>query len=291
MDHSPRIATLLLSYYPTLPLTMKLLISDIDGSLLPFGKSELSPTIVSFFRSLPDQHVHATLATGKPFLRTRPLAQTLGITTPLICANGALIVHPVSGKIILCEPIEEHTAQAVIQLLAHDVRCQLYPEVEDRLFYVRNTAIPTEAWRHRRPGWTEPLVYDPEQDMKETLGGSPHKIAVSTSPADRETIETLLKSHFGEKVSIFHPKPDIIDVTPKTASKGTAAARIALRLGIQREDVVVVGDEMNDISLFEAAGIKLARDHAPDALLAKADIIVGPGDDALILALKQALKI
>lgn len=270
---------------------MKLLISDIDGSLLPFGKAELSPAIISFFRDLPEQHVRATLATGKPFLRTLPLAEALGITTPLICANGALVKHPVSGKIILCEPIEEKTARAVIQLFAHDVRCQLYPEVGDKLFYVRNAIIPPQAWRHKRPGWTEPLAYDPSEDMLEGMGGCPHKIAVSTSPADRETIEDMLQSSFGDNVSIFHPKPDIIDVTPKTVSKGTAAARLALRLGIERENVVVVGDELNDLSLFEAAGISLARNHAPDALLAAADIIVGPGDIALISALKQALKL
>ncbi|MBP6945531.1 HAD hydrolase family protein [Patescibacteria group bacterium] len=269
---------------------MKLLITDIDGSLLPFGQSEISPALIEFFHGLDPSQVRVTFATGKPFSRALPLAQALNITTPLICANGALVKDPVTKEVLACEPIETSIATGIIELLAADPRCQLYPEVKDTLFYVQNSHIPFDAWRHRRPGWIEPTPYDPSKDMMGQMGGSPHKIAVSTSPSDRDTIEALIQNKFGDQVHIFHPKPDIIDITSKNVDKGTAALSLAKLFGIPREDIIVVGDELNDLSLFEIAGTKLAREHAPQALLDQADQIVATGDTPLILALKQTLK-
>lgn len=269
---------------------MKLLITDIDGSLLPFGQSELSPALIEFFGGLNPEHVCVTFATGKPFSRALPLAQALGITTPLICANGALIKDPTTQDVLLCEPIEERVASDIIHLLAPDPRCQLYPEVKDTLFYVENPAIPFAAWRHRRPGWIEPTPYDPSKNMQEQMHGSPHKIAVSTSPHDRDIVEALIQTKFGNQLHIFHPKPDIIDITSKKADKGTAALFLMEHLGISQKDVVVVGDELNDLPLFKVAGTKLAREHAPKSLLEQANQIVASGDEPLMFALKQALN-
>ena len=268
---------------------MKLLITDVDGSLLPFGQTELSPQIVAFFHELQKNGVLVTMATGKPFARTLPLAKTLGITTPLICANGALIKDPITQKTLFREPIAEKTVREVIQLLAKDSRCQLYPETDEALFFVENPTIPEGEWRHNRPGWTRPTAYNPAADLAVAMPGMPHKIAVSTSPADRDTVETLIRSHFETTLNIFHPKPDIIDLTPKNVDKGTAARWLMEYLHIDQKDVTALGDEVNDLPLFEAVGQSLVRDHAPQAVLDRANIIVNGRDEALISALKQAL--
>jgi Cof subfamily protein (haloacid dehalogenase superfamily) len=268
---------------------MKLLISDVDGSLLPFGHTELSPSIVAFFHELQKDGVRITLATGKPFARTLPLAKILGITIPLICANGALIKDPVTQKTLFREPIAEETVRDIINLLANDPRCQLYPETDHTLFFVENPAIAQGQWRHHRPGWAPPTPYDPATDLATAMPDMPHKIAVSTSPVDREAVETLIRSHVGASLNIFHPKPDVIDLTSKNVDKGTAAHWLLEYLHVDKKDVTVIGDEINDLPLFEAAKQSLARDHAPQAVLDRATITVHGGDEALILALKQAL--
>lgn len=268
---------------------MKLLVTDVDGSLLPFGQAELSPTIIDFFRTLPAQDVRVTFATGKPFARALPLAEALGITTPIICANGALIKDPVTKQTLFREPIDEAVAREVIQLLAHDARCQLYPETDKALFFVKNPAIPEATWRHRRPGWKIPTAYDPATDLVEAMQNVPHKIAVSTHPDDRASVEELLQSRFADTLNVFHPKPDIIDLTSKAVDKGTATHWLMNFLHIRQEDVIVIGDEMNDLPLCAVAGQLLVREHAPDVLLNHADIIIKSGDEALILAIKQAL--
>lgn len=267
---------------------MKLLLTDIDGSLLPFGQPDFSPALVEFLRMLPTHGIQVTFASGKPFARALRLAKVLGITTPLICANGALIKDPVTGETLFREPIDEQTVREVFDLLAKDHRCQLYPETDKGLFFLENPAIPKGQWRHDRPGWSEqPTAYDPTQDFLIVMGEAPHKIAVSTAPADRETIETLIQEHFGDRLNIFHPKPDMIDLTPKNVDKGTATEWLANRMGVGKDDLIALGDELNDLPLFAATGHSLAREHAPPSLLKRADLVVGAGDEALILALKQ----
>ncbi|GEM_PF-3562273 len=270
---------------------MKLLITDIDGTLLPFGHTALSPMIVDFFHTLHTQHVLVTCATGKPFHRTVPIAQTLGISLPVICANGALIKDPITQKTLFRQPMAEKIVCDVIQLLQHDPRCQLYMETEEALFFLENPLIPLDAWRHLRPGWNPPIAYSPAHDLKTILKEMPHKIAVSVDPQDLETVEERLRSRFGTSLNIFHPKPDIIDLTPNNTDKGTAARFLATYLGVKSQDIIAIGDEMNDLSLCEIAGQSLVRCYAPQALLDQADLIVENGDSALILAIKKVLAL
>lgn len=270
---------------------MKLLVTDIDGSLLPFGRPEFSPALAEFFHALPQHNIQTTFASGKPFERALPLAKALGITLPLICANGALIKDPITLETLFCEPIDTITAQEIVTLLAHDARCQLFPEIGDKLYFVENPAIPEANWRYQRPGWTKPAAFDPTQDFFTATGGLPHKIAVSTLPQDQAEIEARLQTRFGNTLNIFHPKPDVIDLTSKQVDKGTATKFLAKKLGINQSDIIALGDEMNDLSLFEEAGYRLTRNHAPDTILQKADQIIGPTEADLIQGLKKALNI
>jgi hydroxymethylpyrimidine pyrophosphatase-like HAD family hydrolase len=75
----------------------------------------------------------------------------------------------------------------------------------------------------------------------------------------------------------------IVEVMPRGVDKGTGVKAIAERLCIAREDVVAVGDGMNDLPMLEWAGTGVAVGNADPRLKAKADIVTeGEGPDGVL---------
>ncbi|MBR1628802.1 MAG: HAD-IIB family hydrolase [Lachnospiraceae bacterium] len=69
-----------------------------------------------------------------------------------------------------------------------------------------------------------------------------------------------------------------LEMTPKNVSKGSGLKLLAKHLGIEIQDVVVVGDAENDRTMFETAGFSVAMGNALDAIKAIADAVVADND-------------
>ena len=62
-------------------------------------------------------------------------------------------------------------------------------------------------------------------------------------------------------------------------SKKNAIYILADKLGIKKEEIIVMGDGGNDISMFECAGLKIAMENAEEHLKEKADFITASNND------------
>ena len=73
-----------------------------------------------------------------------------------------------------------------------------------------------------------------------------------------------------------------------SVSKGTAAARLADRLGVAREEVMALGDGGNDLAMVEWAGLGVAMGNAAPAVRAAADVIApSQAEDGAAWAIEQ----
>lgn len=82
------------------------------------------------------------------------------------------------------------------------------------------------------------------------------------------------------------------EVYSKKASKGNALSALQDYLGISREETACIGDGENDLSMFEAAGVKIAMGNAVAELKEKADQVTGTNDrDGAAAAIEKLLKL
>ncbi len=65
-----------------------------------------------------------------------------------------------------------------------------------------------------------------------------------------------------------------VEIIAEGAKKGDAVSRLAKKLGIEKNEIIGVGDSENDLSLLAATGLPLAVKNARDALKQKADRII-----------------
>ena len=71
-----------------------------------------------------------------------------------------------------------------------------------------------------------------------------------------------------------------IDMIKKGCSKKNAIQILADKLGIKQEEIMVMGDGGNDISMFECAGLKIAMANAEPYLKEKADFVTTSNNDS-----------
>src|SRR5437660_11958686 len=94
----------------TPPTSIKLLVIDIDGTLLnPDGK--ITPTTLASVQAAQQAGIVVTLATARCYCNTASIATELGLTAPLILYDGALIVQHPQGSILSARQLNAVIAQ------------------------------------------------------------------------------------------------------------------------------------------------------------------------------------
>jgi hypothetical protein len=65
-----------------------------------------------------------------------------------------------------------------------------------------------------------------------------------------------------------YPERDLslLDILPAGCSKGTALSRLAVSLGIELREMMAIGDNWNDLSMLDIAGMPVLMENAPNDL-------------------------
>lgn len=71
----------------------------------------------------------------------------------------------------------------------------------------------------------------------------------------------------------------IIELNSIHASKGNALCTLCKKLGISMENVLAIGDNENDISMLQAAGISVAMENAEDDVKQAAKFVAGHNEE------------
>jgi Cof subfamily protein (haloacid dehalogenase superfamily) len=91
-------------------------------------------------------------------------------------------------------------------------------------------------------------------------------------------------------VHVVRSKPRYIEIMHADAGKGAALSFIAAARGVARESVMCCGDEDNDLSMFDASGLRVAMGNATENVKAKADWVTGDnGHDGVAEAVMRWL--
>lgn len=259
-------------------MPIRLLALDLDGTLLN-SRGEISPRNVQALRLAREQGVRVALVTGRRFRDARPLALELGLDVPVISHNGALTKHARTLETVAAILLPLEAAQAVLRTgRAHGLDAMVSDDHEGLgvLLYDRisegNTALEKYiAWSRRIHGDEAEDSVRRVSSLEEYLDHAPVHISFSGSCARMEELADTLKRELGASIKAFatmYPKYDfaLIDVVNPQASKGMGVAAAAAELGVAREEVMAVGDNLNDLEMLHYAGTGVVMGNAQAAL-------------------------
>jgi len=114
-------------------------------------------------------------------------------------------------------------------------------------------------------------------DILHAYEGDPQKIVMVKDPETLARLEAKIREDV-KSVYISYSSPIYLEVTDREANKGNALKHLAHHLRIPLSRVAAIGDEKNDLSMFEVAGLAIAMGNAAPEIQAAADLIAPSND-------------
>ncbi len=230
--------------------SIKLLISDVDGTLLTPDK-RLAAGTISAVERLRAAGIRFTIISGRSADGLPPLISALGISEPVGAFNGAQIVWPNLST------LEYHTLPP--------------PAARQAMGLLRQAGV--DVWLHDFSHWyVSDLAGAFVARESATVGHGPHGVwsgaappadlikitGVSDEPAKLIACEAALQSALGGELSASRSQPHYLDITQFGADKGHGLRRLAAIMGIELRQTAAIGDGFNDMPMLSAAGVPLA---------------------------------
>ncbi len=274
---------------------IKLIAVDIDGTLLD-SRGQLPPANRDALADASARGIAIVLATGRAFHFARPVAESLAIPLTLIVNNGAvlkeldgtarlkrLLRSDVARLVLSGTPGHEQSVAVVFDRVPGDDRPEIVFEQMDwthpnrRGYYRRNQAFIGEV-----PRLVDEIVEDPIQVM---FNGSVEPM--------RRLADTLRALPVSPQVSValteYEPRDfSLLDVNAAGCTKGSTLAEWARGAGLTRDEVMAIGDNLNDLEMLEFAGTGVVMGNAAPAIKARGfELTDGHDENGLALAIRR----
>lgn len=266
----------------TTTATPLLIALDIDGTVLHEDGS-LSLSVADEVRRVVSLGHIVTLATGRSWESTRPVLEELELTPQyVVCANGALIMKrdeskPDSYERFFMETFDPTEVLGLIQ--PHLSEGSYMVEYPDGF---RKYTVGMEDWN---------LENAIEVPFAELVTSPVTRVVVVSPSHDEEEFLRIVDKIGLSQVSYAIGWTAWLDIAPKGVNKATALERVREWLGLERSQMVAVGDGRNDVDMLgwaAAGGRGVAMGQAPEEVLAVASEVTGTvTDDGLSQLLRS----
>jgi len=252
---------------------IKLVALDLDGTLLGPG-FKIGDADKEAIADARRSGVHVTIDTTRWYELAVLTAGRLGLTSPMVCHNGAHIKIPGAETNVLHLPIPMDVARE-IAAFCDERGWESYTSV-DGVTYMR-TRYEASIDPSRLP-----------QGMRLEKNHAPFVTAPATGilafgeDAVRlvaETFEAKYPGVLAFPAGWSESMTPYVTVTVTGVDKGTGLKVVCDHLGIALDEAMAVGDAHPDVDMFKVAGVGVAMGNAADEVKAQADA-VAPANDA-----------
>ncbi|MFO8069488.1 MAG: Cof-type HAD-IIB family hydrolase [Alkalibacterium sp.] len=258
---------------------IKLIVSDMDGTLLNH-EMDISQANIAAIKRAQHQGIHFAIATGRDFPLAFPLLEKNGIKCPLIAQNGAQYFDK-NGKNMYNRGLEKSTVRNMLSVFHN------YTDIHEEL--MTNKGIFSDN-KEKRLDMVAAMLYDmsPDTSYEEAMENAAEhvdkmditfvddyqeivddesaiilKVSVH-SKKGREVLDPLKDElhRTVPRLAITASSQRNLEINHEKAQKGIAVSQLAKKLGIKADEVMTLGDNINDISMLKWAKYSVAMANA-----------------------------
>lgn len=266
-------------------MAIKLIAIDMDGTLLN-PQHEITPRVKQAIQAARDKGVAIVLATGRPFVGVQNYLAELDLQQPgqyCITNNGALVQKAESGECV-AEVALNFDDYLYVEQLARELGVHFQALTKTELF-TPNKDISQytvhEAWltgiplRQRNVDEMDPNLTFP-------------KVMMIDPPEQLDAAIQRLPQEAYQRYTILKSSPYYLEILDKSVNKGAGVKNLAQLLGLERDEVMAIGDQENDLAMLEYAGTGVAMGNGIDKVKAIAQFITRPNsEDGVAVAIEK----
>ena len=288
----------------------KLIAIDLDGTLLN-SKGEVSIKNKKAIQKALNKYVEVVLTSGRPIMSVKNLANEIGANNYMICGNGAITYDIQNEKIIYDRFIEKEKVLQIIKICEENsIFYTVYTKDEiltqklnyDILFYNQENANKEESKKTNIK-----IVKNMEEYIRKNK--SQKYLKVNICDDNKAVFENIIRKlreisnidvldvgHLSRKTikngnEQYNMEYYYTEITNTNVDKWEALENLINKLGIKKEEVIAIGDNVNDIQMLRNAGLGAVMGNAAPYIKENADIIANDNDsDGVAQIIEENIK-
>jgi Cof subfamily protein (haloacid dehalogenase superfamily) len=267
---------------------IQLLAIDIDGTLLD-PHFQISAANLAALRRVQAAGVEVVLVTGRRHGFALPIAQELGFDLWLISSNGA-VTKSSKGEPFHRDLLPLATARRLVTTMnAFRGNIVITFDKEDKgalvLERMDQLTQSIQRWLEKNEHYLEFVV-----PIERALTADPiQAMFCGTVARMREALDQLADSPVAQEITVLRTQYDhrdlcIVDVLNQGCSKGHALERWVAHRGYERDRVMAIGDNYNDLEMLRFAGVPVVMGNASNDLKQNGWTVTLPNDQSGVAA-------
>ncbi|WP_108668791.1 Cof-type HAD-IIB family hydrolase [Peribacillus acanthi] len=259
---------------------IKCIAIDMDGTLLN-SKQKISAENKEAILKAQEQGIEVVVATGRSYIEAIHVIEEAQIISPIISINGAVVMDK-EGQKVVSNPINPDGVKLAIHVLEnHGIYYEIYTSDgiysndKDRsiativdVFCTANPQLdPMEVTELARNRFEIGHVKEVESYSRLMEDDSLEFYKLLVFSADLERLGEAggrLKRIDG--LAITSSGRENLEINSMDAQKGIALEKFVREKGIALSETMALGDNFNDVSMFERVGLAVAMGNAPSEI-------------------------
>ena len=242
---------------------IKCILLDIDNTLTN-NNEEISKEITEYFTKIKEKY-YIILVTGRTNSYAVEKSKICNASSIVVSDNGAVVYNYETDKVLYSNFFEMKTVDAIWEISQkYNIDCvfnTIYKRYRNNIYmndkYIKNNNVGINTIDELKDNVTQIVLL------------SNNEIEYNKCLEEINKLENTEICNKGRE----HDGRYFADLNVIGTSKGKAIIELYKLLNINKDNIICFGDSMNDVSMFEKSGCKVAMKNATESLKNKADYI------------------
>jgi len=251
---------------------IKLIASDLDGTIIGNPKT-ISKYNLKVIDDLHKNHIPFVICTGKTYAISKGICKDLHANFGIF-GNGSQIINLTTGEEIVRKTLSKRDLKYCFSVIKkHDLHTHIYTEngiVSTNLEYMdlRNSILFPNEIQFEIVDSVFSHIKKEKATVFKLIISSPSSLLEIKQKLEKN--KNLTVSHFSKtgiyKDTIINKEYEYLDITSPNTNKQVALEFLGNHLHIKPDEMLTIGDNLNDLAMVKEAGIGVAVANAYDEL-------------------------
>ena len=245
-------------------MTIKLIATDMDGTLLdPKGQVDL-PRLEKILDQLEERGIRFVIATGNEIHRVKQLLGHLTERVVLIVANGARIFE--GNQLLQAQTWDDDMVNRALEFFKGRECQDQFVVTSMNGGFVKEGTVFTQLENFMTPEMIE-LFYQRMnfvEELESHLFGGVLKMSLVVGEERSDAVLEEINQLFNGHVQAVSSGYGCIDILQAGIHKAWGLQELLKRWDIKAEEIMAFGDSENDVEMLQLAGIAYAMENADD---------------------------
>lgn len=258
----------------------KLVAIDLDGTLLNSNK-QISNEDKEAINQAVNRGIKVIICSGRIYAGARIFARYLGINGAVIACNGAVIKDLEKGEVLYNDFLRMEDCIRALEICNEDdMYFHIYAddtmyteklEFSSEFYWKRNLELPKEDRIEIK------LINNLKDEMKNFHMNTSKIVVVSDNLEKLSKVRRKVEESYS--ISVMSSNFDNFEIVNRGVSKGNALKFLSGKLGIKKDEIIAIGDNENDYSMLDFAGLGVAMGNAEEYIKGIADYITSSNNE------------